>query len=106
MVNRRMCLCCDDRPDPGNFTRAQGRPIRVAKLSMASVARGIEFGETRGFMKALVDAETNQILGCAILGLEGGEVMSVLQVAMMGKLPLHRYSRRHLCPSHTGGVFE
>ena len=65
----------------------QGRSIRVAKLSMANVARGIEFGETRGFMKAIVDAETNQILGCAILGMEGGEVMTVLQVAMMGKLP-------------------
>src|SRR5499433_2226822 len=66
---------------------AQGRSIRVAKLSMANVARAIEFGETRGFMKAIVDAETNQILGCAILGMEGGEVMTVLQVAMMGKLP-------------------
>jgi pyruvate/2-oxoglutarate dehydrogenase complex dihydrolipoamide dehydrogenase (E3) component len=66
---------------------AQGRSIRVAKLSMANVARGIEFGETRGLMKAIVDAETNQILGCAMLGMEGGEVMSVLQVAMMGKLP-------------------
>jgi pyruvate/2-oxoglutarate dehydrogenase complex dihydrolipoamide dehydrogenase (E3) component len=67
--------------------RAQGRPVRVAKLSMANVARAIEFGETRGFMKAIVDAVTNQILGCAILGMEGGEVMAVLQVAMMGKLP-------------------
>src|SRR5215813_2547839 len=67
--------------------REQGRSIRVAKLSMANVARGIEFGETRGVMKAIVDAETKQILGCAILGMEGGEVMSVLQVAMMGKLP-------------------
>ena len=67
--------------------RAQGRSIRVAKLSMANVARGIEFGETRGLMKAIVDAETNQILGCAILGMEGGEVMTVLQVAMMGRLP-------------------
>ena len=67
--------------------RAQGRSIRVAKLPMAHVAHAIEFGETRGFMKAIVDADTNQILGCAILGMEGGEVMTVLQVAMMGKLP-------------------
>ena len=67
--------------------RAQGRSIRVAKLPMANVARAIEFGETRGFMKAIVAAGTNQILGCAILGMEGGEVMTVLQVAMMGKLP-------------------
>ena len=67
--------------------RAQGRSIRVAKLPMAHAAKAIQFGETRGFMKAIVDAETNQILGCAILGMEGGEVMTVLQVAMMGKLP-------------------
>jgi len=67
--------------------RAQGRSIRVAKLSMANVARAIEFGETRGLMKAIVDTDTNQILGCAILGMEGGEVMTVLQIAMMGKLP-------------------
>jgi pyruvate/2-oxoglutarate dehydrogenase complex dihydrolipoamide dehydrogenase (E3) component len=43
--------------------------------------------ETRGFMKAVVDAESNQILGAAILGIEGGEVMSVLETAMMGNLP-------------------
>jgi pyruvate/2-oxoglutarate dehydrogenase complex dihydrolipoamide dehydrogenase (E3) component len=67
--------------------RQQGRNIRVAKLPMTSVARALEFDETRGFMKAVVDAETNQILGAAILGLEGGEVMAVLQMAMMGKVP-------------------
>ena len=38
-------------------------------------------------MKALVDPATNQILGCAILGIEGGEMMSMVQIAMMGKLP-------------------
>ena len=54
---------------------------------MAHVARAIEMNETRGFMKAVVDAETNQILGCAVLGVEGGELMSTLQVAMIGRLP-------------------
>jgi pyruvate/2-oxoglutarate dehydrogenase complex dihydrolipoamide dehydrogenase (E3) component len=67
--------------------RAHMRNIRVAKLPMSSVARALEVDETRGFMKAVVDAETNRILGAAILGLEGGEVMAVLEVAMMGKLP-------------------
>lgn len=67
--------------------QALGRPIRVAKLPMTHVARAIEVGETRGFMKAVVDAESKQILGCAVLGIEGGELMSVLQVAMMGKIP-------------------
>ncbi len=38
-------------------------------------------------MKAIVDADTDQILGCAILGVQGGEIMGLLQVAMMGKLP-------------------
>src|ERR1700722_5556699 len=67
--------------------RKQGRSIRVAKLPMTHVARALEVDETRGFMKAVVDAESNQILGAAILGLEGGEVMAALEVAMMGKLP-------------------
>jgi pyruvate/2-oxoglutarate dehydrogenase complex dihydrolipoamide dehydrogenase (E3) component len=67
--------------------REHGRRIRVAKLPMTSVARALELDETRGFMKAIVDAENNQILGAAVLGIEGGEIMSVLETAMMGKLP-------------------
>lgn len=67
--------------------REQGLAIQVAKLPMSSVARAIETDETRGFMKAVVDAQTDQILGCAILGIEGGEIMSVLQMAMMGNVP-------------------
>ena len=67
--------------------RAQGRHIRVAKMPMNYVARALEVDETRGFMKAIVDADTSQILGCAILGLEGGEIMSALEIAMMGKVP-------------------
>jgi len=70
-----------------NEARKQGRNIRVAKLPMNAVIRAIETGETRGLMKAIVDADTQQILGCAILGLEGGEIMTIIQVAMMGKLP-------------------
>jgi pyruvate/2-oxoglutarate dehydrogenase complex dihydrolipoamide dehydrogenase (E3) component len=67
--------------------RAQGRAIRVAKLPMSAVVRAIETGETRGFMKAIVDADSGQILGCAVLGSEGGEIMTIIQVAMLGKLP-------------------
>ena len=67
--------------------RAQGRKIRVAKLPMSHVARALEVDETRGFMKAVVDADSKQILGAAILGIEGGEVMSAVEIAMMGKLP-------------------
>jgi len=70
-----------------NEARAQGRNFRVAKVPMNRVPRALETGETRGFMKAIVDADTQQILGCAILGVEGGEIMTIIQVAMMGKLP-------------------
>ena len=66
---------------------AQNKKLRVAKMPMSYVARALEVDETRGFMKAVIDAATNQILGAAILGIEGGEVMSMLQLAMMGKLP-------------------
>jgi pyruvate/2-oxoglutarate dehydrogenase complex dihydrolipoamide dehydrogenase (E3) component len=67
--------------------RAQGRKVRVAKIPMGWVARAIEMSETRGFMKAILDADNGQILGCAVLGIEGGELMSALQLAMMGRLP-------------------
>jgi len=67
--------------------RARYRNVRVAKLPMSSVARALEMDETRGFMKAVVDADTKQILGAAILGVEGGEVMAAVETAMMGKLP-------------------
>jgi pyruvate/2-oxoglutarate dehydrogenase complex dihydrolipoamide dehydrogenase (E3) component len=66
--------------------RAQGRSIRVAKLPMGAVIRAIETGETRGFMKAVIDADSGQVLGCAVLGSEGGEIMTIIQVAMLGKL--------------------
>jgi pyruvate/2-oxoglutarate dehydrogenase complex dihydrolipoamide dehydrogenase (E3) component len=67
--------------------RAQGRDVRVAKIPMSRVARALETDEASGFMKAIVDAETDQILGAAILAVEGGEVLAMLQVAMMGSLP-------------------
>jgi pyruvate/2-oxoglutarate dehydrogenase complex dihydrolipoamide dehydrogenase (E3) component len=67
--------------------REQKRNIKVAKMPMDYVARALEVDEPRGFMKAIVDADTNQILGCAILGLEGGELMAMLEIAMMGNLP-------------------
>jgi len=67
--------------------RSTGRAIRVAKMPMNYVARALEVDEPRGFMKAVVDAESGQILGCAVLGIEGGEIMAMLEVAMMGKLP-------------------
>lgn len=64
-----------------------GRNVRIASMPMSSVARAIETNEPRGMMKAVVDAENERILGAAILGMEGGEIASMLQIAMMGNLP-------------------
>jgi len=67
--------------------RKSGKKIRVAKMGMDYVARALEVDETRGFMKVMVDAESGQLLGATVLGVEGGEIMAQLQLAMMGKLP-------------------
>jgi pyruvate/2-oxoglutarate dehydrogenase complex dihydrolipoamide dehydrogenase (E3) component len=67
--------------------REQGRNVRVAKTPMSHVARALEVDEPRGVMKAVVDAETHQILGCAVLGIEGGEIAAMIQIAMMGGVP-------------------
>jgi len=66
--------------------RRQGKKIRVAAMPMSYVARALETDETRGLMKIVVDAETEEILGAAVLGIEGGEIMSQIQIAMMGGL--------------------
>ena len=65
----------------------RGLNVKVARMPMTHVARALENDETRGFMKAVVDAQTGQILGATILGIEGGEIMGVLQMAMMGNVP-------------------
>lgn len=62
----------------------QGLDYLVAKIPMEQVARGIETGDTLGFMKAIVDRKSKKILGASILASEGGEIMSVLQMAMQG----------------------
>jgi len=70
--------------------RERDLDVTVAQMPMTHVARALEVDETRGLMKAVIDSDTNQLLGAAILGIEGGEVMSVLQTAMMGGLPVDR----------------
>jgi pyruvate/2-oxoglutarate dehydrogenase complex dihydrolipoamide dehydrogenase (E3) component len=74
--------------------KKQGLNIKVAKLPMTRVARAIETGDTRGFMKAVVDADTKKILGATVLGPEGGEIMTVLQMAMEGGVT---YDRLRYC---------
>ncbi|MGH7512988.1 MAG: mercuric reductase [Gemmatimonadales bacterium] len=70
--------------------KRQGRPVRVARMPMSNVARALELDESRGFMKALVDPDSGQILGAAVLGIEGGELMAVMQLAMMGQVSYER----------------
>ena len=54
---------------------------------MSYVARALEVDEARGFMKAVVDADSHQILGCAVLGIAGGEIMAMMHIAMTAKVP-------------------
>ena len=66
--------------------KEKGINYKVAKIPMTNVARALETGETAGYMKAIVDADSKQILGAAVLGTEGGEIMSILQIAMLGNI--------------------
>ena len=71
----------------GAGIRKSGRRALVAKYPMSRVSRAYEKGETQGFMKICVDAETRQILGAAILGTGGDEVIHVLLDVMYAKAP-------------------
>ena len=70
--------------------KKQNLNVKVVKLPMEHVARAIENGDTRGFMKAVVDADTKKILGAAVLGSQGGEIMTALQMAMEGGITYDR----------------
>jgi pyruvate/2-oxoglutarate dehydrogenase complex dihydrolipoamide dehydrogenase (E3) component len=65
----------------------QGIAVRIARLPMTQVLRARAIGETRGFMKVLVETTGDQILGFTMLGAEAGEVVSVVQTAMLAGLP-------------------
>lgn len=73
--------------------REKGLDIKVATLPMAHVARAIETGDERGIMKAIVDAGNGKLLGAAIIGTEGGEIMSVLEMAMVGNITWQQIRR-------------
>jgi pyruvate/2-oxoglutarate dehydrogenase complex dihydrolipoamide dehydrogenase (E3) component len=67
--------------------RRRGVAVRVARLPVAAVLRTRTTGEARGFMKALVAARTDRILGFTMFGAEAGEVMAVVQAAMLAGMP-------------------
>jgi pyruvate/2-oxoglutarate dehydrogenase complex dihydrolipoamide dehydrogenase (E3) component len=65
----------------------QGMAVRVGKLQMSAVLRGEATDETQGFMKVLVGADDDRILGFTMIGADAGEVMAVIQTAMLAGLP-------------------
>ena len=80
--------------------RKSGRKALIATRSMTEVGRAREFGDTRGFMKVLVDAETEQILGASLLGMNGDEAVHVLLDVMYAKQPYTVVSRAtHIHPT-------
>src|SRR5260370_27613707 len=68
----------------------QGVGVRMARLPMSGVRRTATTDETQGFMKALVGASDDRILGFTMIGAEAGEVMAVVQTAMLADLPYLR----------------
>ena len=66
--------------------KEKGIEYYLAKMPMSHVARAIEVSKTKGLMKIIINKKTERILGCTILGIEGGEIMSMIQIAMMGNL--------------------
>jgi pyruvate/2-oxoglutarate dehydrogenase complex dihydrolipoamide dehydrogenase (E3) component len=80
--------------------RASGRKALIAKRPMSKVSRAVEKGETQGFMKAIVDAETKQILGAAILGVGGDEAVHSILDVMYAKAPYTLIQRAvHIHPT-------
>jgi pyruvate/2-oxoglutarate dehydrogenase complex dihydrolipoamide dehydrogenase (E3) component len=67
--------------------QSRGIDYKVAKIPMNYIARALEIDRSRGFIKALVDPTSQLILGAAVVGFDGGEIMSMLEIAMMGELP-------------------
>jgi pyruvate/2-oxoglutarate dehydrogenase complex dihydrolipoamide dehydrogenase (E3) component len=91
--NRPVPYCVFTDPQLGRVgmteheARATGRKLKIGKYPMASVARAIERDETGGFMKLVVDAGNDRILGATILGTEGGELVQTLGALMLADAP-------------------
>ncbi|MDN3687919.1 mercuric reductase [Cyclobacterium jeungdonense] len=78
--------------------KAKEIPYHTGKFWMKHSGRALETDETKGFFKVLVDPKTRQILGATILSMDGGEIMAVLQMAMVGKVPYDQI--QHLPIAH------
>lgn len=88
--NRLIPYCIFTDPELGRIgltekaAREKGLKFTVAKMKTSSIARAVETGETTGFVNAIIDNNTKAILGAAVICPGGGELMSLLQIAMMG----------------------
>jgi pyruvate/2-oxoglutarate dehydrogenase complex dihydrolipoamide dehydrogenase (E3) component len=88
----------------GGMTEAEarkiGKPALISTLAMENVSRAIEKGETKGFMKILVDRDSKQILGASFLGLAGDEVIHCILDIMYAKAPYTAMQRAmHIHPT-------
>jgi pyruvate/2-oxoglutarate dehydrogenase complex dihydrolipoamide dehydrogenase (E3) component len=82
--------------------RKSGRPALIATMPMEDVSRAFEKGETHGFMKILVDRETRQFLGAALLGLNSDEIVHAILDQMYAKAPYTVMARAmHIHPTVT-----
>jgi len=96
ITDRLPVYCLFTDPELGRIgltekeARAKGINIKVATMPAAWIARALESGETRGLLKAIVDADNKKIIGAAMLSAGGGELMSILQMAMMGGITYDR----------------
>ncbi len=90
--NRLIPYCIFTDPELGRIGLTEkaacekGLKFTVAKMKTSSIARALETGETTGFLKAIIDNDTKTILGVAVICAGGGELMSLLQIAMVGGL--------------------
>ena len=111
-VGRLVPYCVFIDPELGRVglseeeAKARGLNYQVVSMPMTHVARALEVDETRGFMKAVIDADSKQILGCAILGIAGGEIMSQLQIAMMGNVPATKLREAVFAPPCLSEAFN
>ena len=80
--------------------RKTGKPALIATMAMENVSRAYEKGETKGFMKILVDRETSRVLGASLLGLNGDEVIHCILDIMYAKAPCSVLQRAmHIHPT-------